>query len=151
MSNTVVLRSGRDRIRYTVTFEVVLIAMLIPAGAAFFDKPAAEIGVLGVILSGKAMLLNLVYNWVFDQIDARAARISSQRSHMGRIMHAIGFELTLVVTSLPIYVWWLAISLLDALITDIVVTSFVVVYTYGFTLAYDKVFPLQCQQSPIEA
>lgn len=49
-SNDVALRSGRDRIRYTVTFELVLIAMLIPAGSAFFDKPAADIGVLGIIL-----------------------------------------------------------------------------------------------------
>lgn len=151
MPNPVALRSGRDRIRYTVIFEVVLIAMLIPAGSVFFDKPVAEIGVLGIVLSGKAMLLSLVYNWVFDQIDARAGRISSQRSHVGRILHAVGFEVSLTVTSLPIYVWWLDIGLLDALITDIVVTSFVVAYTYGFTLAYDKIFPLEYQQSLTEA
>lgn len=53
------------------------------------------------------MFLNLVYNWVFDQIDARAGRIYNQRSQVGRIFHAIGFELMLVATSLPIYVWWL--------------------------------------------
>lgn len=145
MSNKVVLRSGKDRLRYAISFELLLMAILVPVGAAFFDKPLAEIGLLGAVLAGKAMLLNLVYNWVFDKIDARAGRIASDRSHFGRILHAIGFETSLVLTSLPIYAWWLGIGLLEALMTDLVVTSFVVAYTYVFTLAYDRLFPLKHQ------
>ncbi len=145
MSEKVALRSGRDRLRYTISFELLLMAILVPAGAAFFDKPIAEIGLLGAILAGKAMLINLVYNWVFDKIDARSGRVASERSHLGRILHAIGFEASLVVTSLPIYAWWLGIGLLEALVTDIIVTSFVVAYTYFFTLAYDRMFPLKHQ------
>ncbi|UXX84031.1 PACE efflux transporter [Roseovarius pelagicus] len=137
-----ILRSGRDRLRYTVIFELLLMAMLIPAGAVFFDKPMMDIGVLGAMLSVKAMLLNLVYNWAFDQLDARAGRVSSARSHWGRILHALGFEVSLTITSLPIYVLWLQVSVVDALMADIVITSFVVGYTYVFTLIYDKAFPL---------
>lgn len=37
---------------------------------------------------------------------------------------------------------WLKIGVVEALAADIVMTSFVVVYTYVFTLAYDRVFPL---------
>lgn len=143
MSDKVALRSGKDRLRYTISFELLLMAILVPAGAALFDKPIAEIGVLGAVLAGKAMLLNFFYNWIFDKVDARAGRVASERSHFGRILHAIGFEASLVVTSLPIYAWWLSIGLLEALITDITVTSFVVVYTYVFTLAYDRLFPLK--------
>ena len=143
MSDKVVLRSGKDRLRYTISFELLLMVILVPLGAAFFDKPVAEIGLLGVMLAGKAMLINLVYNWVFDRFDARAGRVASERSHIGRILHAIGFEATLVVTSLPIFAWWLGIGLLEALVADIVVTSFVVAYTYLFTLAYDRIFPLK--------
>ncbi len=150
MSDEVVLRSGKDRLRYTISFELLLMAILVPAGAAFFDTPVAEIGVLGGILAGKAMLLNLVYNWLFDKIDARAGRVSSERSHVGRILHAFGFEISLTLTSLPIYIWWLGIGLLDALVTDIVVTSFVVAYTYVFTLAYDRFFPLGRRMSRLE-
>ena len=102
----------------------------------------AEIGLLGIVLSGKAMVLNLVYNWVFDCIDARAGRVSSERSHLGRILHAVGFEISLTLTSLPIYMLWLQIGAVEALAADVVVTSFVVAYTYVFTLAYDKAFPL---------
>ncbi|WP_299851870.1 PACE efflux transporter [uncultured Roseovarius sp.] len=150
MSDKVILRSGKDRLRYTICFELLLMAILVPVGAAFFDKPVAEIGVLGAVLAGKAMLLNLVYNWLFDKIDARSGRVSSERSHVGRILHAFGFEISLTVTSLPIYIWWLGIGLLDALVTDIVVTSFVVAYTYVFTLAYDRFFPLVRRTSPLE-
>lgn len=146
MTETVILRSGRDRLRYTITFELLLMAMLIPAGAAFFDKPITEIGLLGAILSIKAMLLNLLYNWVFDKVDARAGRISSERSPVGRILHAVGFELSLTVTSLPIYMYLLKLGLVEALLTDITVTSFVVAYTWAFTLAYDKTFPLRRPQ-----
>lgn len=151
MSNKVATRTGRDRIRYAITFEMGLMAMLIPAGAAFFDKAMTDIGILGVVLSLKAMLLSLAYNWLFDRVDARAGRVSSQRSLVGRVMHAVGFEVSLTITSLPIYVWWLNIGFLDALAADIVVTTFVVVYTYAFTLAYDRFFPLECPQSLIRA
>ena len=147
MSEKIVLRSGKDRLRYAISFELLLMVILVPAGAVFFDKPIAEIGALGVILAGKAMLLHLVYNWVFDKIDARAERVASERSHMGRIVHAVGFEVFLVSTSLPIYAWWLGIGLLEALVADVVVTSFVVAYTYLFTLAYDRLFPLHRQTS----
>jgi len=142
MTDKAILRTRRDRLRYTISFEVTLMAMLIPVGAAFFDTSLAEIGLLGVVLSLKAMVLNLVYNWVFDRIDARSGRISSERSHLGRILHAVGFEVSLTFTSLPIYMLWLKIGVLEALAADIVVTTFVVGYTYVFTLAYDKAFPL---------
>lgn len=143
MQEKTVLRSGRDRLRYTFTFEVTLMAMLIPVGAFFFDASLAEIGLLGIILSSKAMVLNLAYNWVFDRMDARAGRISSERSHFGRILHALGFEATLLVTSIPIIMFWLKLGFTEALAADIVVISFVVVYTYIFTLVYDRAFPLR--------
>ena len=150
MSQSPAMRTGADRLRYTVTFEMILLMLLVPAGAAFFDKGWADIGALGLILSTKAMLVNLAYNWVFDHIDAKADRVSSDRSTPGRILHAVGFELTLLITSLPIYAWWLNISLLEALMTDLVVTSFVVAYTYLFTLGYDRMFPVVPQPVPVK-
>lgn len=142
MAKPVTLRSGRDRLRYTIMFEVSLMAFLIPAGAAFFGKGLADIGLLGLVLSLKAMLVNLIYNWIFDKFDARNGRVSSDRSPLGRIIHAVGFEVFLLITSLPIYCWWLDLTILQAIMTDIVVTSFVVAYTYAFTLGYDRVFPV---------
>lgn len=142
MTGKVVMRSAKDRLRYAISFELLLLAALVPAGAAFLEKPLGEIGLLGAFLSAKAILLNFLYNWIFDHADARAGRISSDRSPLGRLLHATGFEAALLLTSLPIYIWWLDLGLLQALAADLTVTSFVVVYTYGFTLAYDRLFPV---------
>ena len=147
MSNNVAFRTGRDRVRYTVSFELLLLSILVPAGAVFFDQPVHSLGLFGIILSVKAMILNLVYNWMFDRFDARAGRVSSERSHLGRLLHAFGFEVFLTLTSLPLFMWWLKISVIEALVTDLFVTSFVVAFTYVFTLGYDKVFPLTAHQN----
>ncbi len=143
MSQSVALRSGKDRLRYTLSFEVSLMSLLVPVGAWFFDVGLEEIGLLGLVLSLKAMAMGLLYNWVVDRLTARSGRVSSDRGFFGRVCHALGFELSLVTTSLPIYIWWLNITLLEAVATDLVVTSFVVSYTFLFTLAYDRLFPVQ--------
>lgn len=142
MSNTVALRSGKDRLRYSIAFEISLMAFLVPAGAAFFKKGIASIGILGLVLSLKAVLISLAYNWLFDHIDAHRGRVSSDRGPLGRVLHAVGLELSLLLTSLPIYTFWLGLTILEAVATDLVVTSFVVAYTYVFTLAYDRIFPV---------
>lgn len=142
MANNTALRSGRERVQYTVAFEVILMVILVPAGALLLDKSIAEVGVLGVILVLKAMVMGLIYNWVFDRFDAKSGRVASDRSTMGRILHAVGFEMSLLITSIPIYMWWFDFSMLQAISTDIVVTTFVVGYTYVFSLVYDRKFPV---------
>lgn len=142
MGNTVLLRSGKDRIRYTLLFESSLMALIVPVGAYFFDSSFVNIGLLMAILSVNAMIWNLIYNWAFDLVEARQGRVSSERTWRRRILHAAGFEFLLTLMSLPINAFWLNISPLEALSVNIAVTSFVVVYTYVFTLAYDLAFPL---------
>ncbi len=143
MSNTVALRTAKDRLRYSIGLEIGIMAFLVPAGAAFFDKGLADIGLLGLILSLKAVLISLIYNWIVDHLSARKGRESSDRSPVGRVFHAVGFELSLLITSLPIYTVWLGLTVVEAVATDLVVTSFVVVFTYVFTLGYDRAFPVQ--------
>ncbi len=116
---------------------------LIPAGAASLEKSLADVGILGLVLSLNTLLVSLIHNWVFDRLDARRGRVSSDRTTVGWILHAIGFELTLLMTSLPIYIWWLDLTLFEAVATELVVTSFLVIYNYFFTLGYDRVFPVR--------
>ena len=143
MAPKVKLRSLKDRIRYTVIFETILLTMLVPAGMIFYDRDILDIGLLGVVLVVKAMVLNIIYNWIFDRLEARTGRVASDRPHKLRIIHAIGFEVTLAITSIPIYTWWLKITVLEAILIDVVVTTFIVGYTYIFTLVYDVVFPIK--------
>jgi uncharacterized membrane protein len=145
MEKVIKIRTGKERLKFSCLFELILIAVLAPMGALVLEKQILDVGVLALVLSLKAMLFNLLYNWMFDLVDVRAGRIPTQRSVLRRILHAVGFEVGLMITSLPIVVWWLGLSLLQALIMDLVVTSFVVVYTFVFTWSYDRLYPVaQC-------
>ena len=146
MEKVINIRTGKERLKFSCVFELILIALLAPMGAMVLDKQILDVGVLAIVLSLKAMLFNLVYNWFFDRFDVRAGRIPTERNVPRRILHAVGFEVGLMVTSLPIVVWWLGLSILQALVMDIVVTSFVVVYTFVFTWSYDRLYPVaQCR------
>ncbi len=142
MAENIAIRSGKDRLRYTISFELLLLAILVPIGALVFQRSHLEIGALSLFLAVKAMLLNLLYNWLFDQWDVRNGRIPTERSWWGRTLHAFGFEVTLTITSLPFIMWWLALNLWQALLTDLAVVSIVMFYTFAFTLCYDKLFPI---------
>ncbi|MEM7226226.1 MAG: PACE efflux transporter [Pseudomonadota bacterium] len=142
MTPKIAIRTGRDRLRYTVLFELFLIAFLAPLGAYILDKHVLDLGLLSIVLSLKAMLVNLIYNWLFDLWDVRSGRIPSERALGWRIVHALGFECGLVMTSLPIVIWWLGLTLLQALIMDLAVTGIIVFYTLGFGWCYDRMFPV---------
>lgn len=148
MAESIVLRGFWDRMRYTLMFEALLITMVGIGLAYFTAREFLDTGTLALLLSIKAMLINLVYNYAFDRFDLRHGRVPSQRSTNGRLLHAVGFELVLVLTSLPIVMWWLEMSLWQALVMDLTIMAMIVVYTYLFTLCYDHWFPVaqpQCQ------
>lgn len=142
MESEINVRTGKDRLRYTCLFELFLIAMLAPVGALVLERQMLDVGVLAIFLSFKAMIFNLIYNWFFDQVDVKAGRVPTERSFYRRIIHAAGFEIGLMITSLPIVVWWLDLSFLQAFMMDLVVTSFVVAYTFLFTWGYDRRYPI---------
>ena len=141
MPNEIILCSGKYQLRYSFTFEASLMAILIPTAAVFFDKSLLDMGLLGLVLSRKVLLVSLLFNWIFDHLDAGRGRVSSARTAVGTILHALGFELTLLLTSLPFYIWLLDLTLFEALATDLIVTNFVVAYTYfsrWATIAYSR-------------
>ena len=142
MKEKIVTRTRADRIRYVVIFELLLITILAPTGAFILNKDLFDVGQLSVVLSLKAMAFAYFYNLLFDHLDLRAGRMPTKRSLPGRVFHALGFELGLMLTSLPIVVWWLGLSIVEALVMDLMITSFVVVYTFLFSLSYDRLFPI---------
>ncbi|MFT5722773.1 MAG: putative membrane protein [Motiliproteus sp.] len=142
MQAEVVVRGKWDRIRYVLMFEALLIASLAPVLAWILERDSLDIGLMAIILSLKAMVLNLIYNYGFDRMDVRRGRVPTDRSWKGRMFHALGLELVLTFTSLPIVMWWLELSLWQALMIDISLMCVVVLYTLVFTRVYDQVFPI---------
>lgn len=142
MDQKINIRSGWDRLRYTLIFETLLILMVGIALSYLTNRKVTDTGMLAVILSTKAVLINLVYNYMFDKFDVRRNKIPTERSTLGRITHAIGFELFLTLSSLPILMWWLGFTFWQALLLDLATMSVIVVYTYFYTICYDRIFPL---------
>ena len=142
----IVIRSGRDRVRYVLLFEVLLLLFLAPAIAFVFEKETSDTAVLTLILAAKAMIINMIYNYFYDKFDARRGVVPTERTGRQRVVHAIGLEVALTATSLPIVTWWLQIAVWQALAMDALVMAFIVVYTMGFTWIYDRVFPVVQEQ-----
>lgn len=59
-----------------------------------------------------------------------------------RVAHAVIFETGLVLMLVPLIAWWLGIGLWEALVMDLALVVFFLVYTFAFNWAFDAVFGL---------
>ena len=143
MATDIVIRTGPDRVRYALLFEGILVVLTAIITALVFNRSVLSMGTLALALSLVALVVNYVYNYCFDYFDVRNGRIPTERTRPWRIVHAIGFETSLVIINLPLLMWWMNWTLWTALAFDIVAMAAIVVYTYYFTLAYDRFFPIE--------
>lgn len=136
------MRSFMDRVRHATMFEIIGLAIFIPGSAFILDKPAAEMGVIGVVSATTATVWNFLFNLGFDKAMLRFTG-SVNKSMAVRVLHAILFEAGLIVLLIPFIAWYLGISLITALVMDIAIVVFYLVYAFVFNIAYDRLFPLQ--------
>lgn len=134
------MRTTLDRIRQAFSFEAIGLLIVTPPFAWIFDHSLREIGSLGLIGATAATVWNYVYNLFFDHALLRW-RGDPRKTPALRILHAALFELTLVALLLPVFAWWLDISLMDALLMDLAFAAFYMGYTFVFTWAYDTLYP----------
>ena len=135
------MRSAFDRLRHAISFEVIALILVIPAGAILFDVPLHDFGVVGIVSATLATLWNLGYNVLFDLALQRLTR-TTLKSRIVRVLHALVFEAGLLMVLLPFIAWYLGVSLWDAFVLDIALAAFYLVYSYVFNLIYDTLFPL---------
>lgn len=138
------MRSFPDRVRHTVLFEVIGLALVIPGGAMLFNLPATHMGVIGVGSATVATLWNFVYNLGFDHAMLRFTG-HTRKSLRLRVLHALLFEGGLLVLLLPPMAWYLGMGLWETFVMDLAIVVFYVVYAFLFNLAYDRVFPAPAQ------
>ncbi len=129
------------KIVQAILYEAIAVACVAPALELAFGAGMAQSTVLSVLMSGVAMSWNMLYNWVFERWEARTL--------LRRLLHALGFEGGLVVILLPLVAYWLQVSLLAALLTNLALFAFFFVYAFVFQWGFDKVFdvPLSAQQA----
>ena len=55
-----------------------------------------------------------------------------------RAIHAVGFELVLIIITIPVIAWWSDSTIWHALVLDICLVLFYLPYAFCFNLGYDK-------------
>lgn len=128
------------RIIYVVAYEII--AILVVTGAlVVLGYGGGSSGLIAVVSSTVALIWNYAWTTMFEAWEKRQK--SQTRTVGRRIVHAIGFEGGLIMFLVPIIAWILHISLLDALILEIGLLVFFLVYTFVFAWVFDIVLPLK--------
>jgi uncharacterized membrane protein len=135
------MRTTGDRIRHAISFEIIGLALVTPLGAWVFGMPMHDIGVLGIVGATIATLWNYIYNLGFDRLMQRMLGTTKKTGPL-RVLHAVMFEVGLLVVLLPFFAWYLGISLWQAFLMDVSFAVFYMVYALVFNWAYDRLFPL---------
>ncbi|CAH0535921.1 PACE efflux transporter [Vibrio marisflavi] len=134
------MRTPLDRVRHAISFEIIGLVIIVFA-FKHLGYDAGHIGVLGVVLSVIATGWNYIYNIGFDKFLLKRFG-SIKKTTLIRIFHALIFEGGLVIITVPMIACFLNVGLFQALILDIGLVIFYVIYAYVFNLGYDKVFPV---------
>ena len=130
----------KRKVIYATLFELIAIALTSSVLMLLAGHDAGHASVAAAASSAIALLWNLIYNTLFEAWEARQA--ARGRSWMRRAAHAAGFEGGLVVLLVPLFAWWLEISLWQAFVLDLGLVLFFMVYTFLFSLAFDRIFGL---------
>ncbi|MCV0439173.1 MAG: PACE efflux transporter [Hydrogenophaga sp.] len=135
------------KVIYITLYELIAIAIATTGLALLSDSGMGHASVAAVAASAIAVAWNLVYNTLFERWEAR--QVKRGRSLLRRAVHAIGFEGGLVVTLVPLFAWWLNISLWQAFVLDLGLIAFFLLYTFVFNLVFDRVFGLPASAQPV--
>lgn len=140
------MQGVKRKLVYVTAYE--LIGMTISAlGLALLSGHApSSTGPLAVVITTIAVSWNFIYNYLFEWWESRQA--SRTRTLKRRILHAVGFQLTLVVYLIPLIAWWMGITLWQALLLDMALIVIIPCYTFLFNWAFDKLFGLPVSALP---
>ena len=135
----------KRRVVYITLYEAIAIVAASIGLAAMSGQGLGHSGALAMIASVIAVVWNLAFNALFERWEAR--QTVRGRSVWRRVAHAIGFEGGLVMFLVPTFAWWLDISLMQALVMDLGLVIFFLVYTFVFNWAFDAAFGLPASAS----
>lgn len=128
-------RSLKERIFHAILFEILGIIFATPLAMWLTKKPALSMAALSAVISGMAMLWNMLFNWLFDVLQRR---LHFRRGILIRILHACCFEIGLIIMVVPLVAWWIETTLWHALVVDIGLVLFFLPYSFFYNLIYDK-------------
>ena len=136
----------KRKLVYVSLYELLAVGLTSAGLALLAGSEPGHAGVAALASSAIALLWNLAYNHLFEGWEARQPGCG--RSLRRRVGHALGFEAGLVVMLVPLFAWWLEVSLWQALLLDLGLILFFLAYTFAFNLAFDRIFGLPASALP---
>ncbi|WP_392587154.1 PACE efflux transporter [Serratia ureilytica] len=140
------MQGVKRKLVYVTAYEIIGMAISALGLALLSGHAPSSTGPLAVVITTIAVSWNFIYNYVFEWWESRQA--SRARTLKRRILHAVGFQLTLVVYLIPLIAWWMGITLWQALLLDMALIVIIPCYTFLFNWAFDKLFGLPASALP---
>ncbi|MBS0500154.1 MAG: PACE efflux transporter [Burkholderiaceae bacterium] len=134
------LQGPRRRVAFVTIYELIAIVVTTLGFMGFTDSGVAHSGVISAVSSAIAVAWNVGFNALFERWESRQARRG--RNLARRVAHAIGFEGGLALLLVPLFAWWFDVGLWQALVMDLGLMLFFLVYTFVFNWGFDHVFGL---------
>ena len=134
----------KRRVVYVGLYELVAIVLSAILLKLISNADTANSLGIAIAASAIAILWNLAFNYGFERWEQY---LQQHRKYQGRslgirVLHAVGFETGLLIFLVPVLAWWLDVSFIEALILDLGLLAFFLIYTFIFTWVFDRVFGL---------
>lgn len=136
----ITLSPFKRRLVYVAVFEVLAVIFSTAILMGLSGSDAQNSLPVAVMVSVAAVIWNYLYNMAFESWERRNQVMD--RTVLVRCFHAIGFEGGLILICLPIYMLWYSVGVWEAFVMESILLAFFLIYTFLFTLGFDKIFTL---------
>ncbi|WP_434778163.1 multidrug/biocide efflux PACE transporter [Neisseria sp. Ec49-e6-T10] len=124
-----------ERVFHALCFECIATLICAPLFAFIMNKSILSMGILTIMFASIAMIWNIIYTFLFDQI---YRKYQLPRTVRTRLIHAVCFEVGLIFILVPLAAWWLSVSLIVAFFMEIGMILFFLPYTVIYNWIYDS-------------
>jgi uncharacterized membrane protein len=130
----------KRKVVHATLYELIAISMVSPILTYVFHKELGTTVVLSAIVSVIAVTWNIVFNYAFEAFERKIG--NTARPTIMRVAHTVLFEVGLILFLVPLFAYWLHISLVTAFLTDLGLMSFFLLYTFVYNICFDRIFGL---------
>ncbi len=127
---------SKRRIVHALSYEIILLVIIAVALSFIFRVPMEVTGTLGIAMAVTSVIWNMIFNHFFEKYEAKR---KLKRTFGVRVLHAIGFEGGLMLVTIPMVAYAMNMSLGQAILLDLSMTTCILVYTFIFQWCYDHI------------
>lgn len=131
---------------YAISFELLAILLSTLLLALLSQSGSGNALPVAIAVSVIALIWNYLFNSFFEFIELKLKLV--KRTVVIRLTHAISFELGLFFFTIPLYMWWYSVGFTKAISMEVTILIFFFIYTYLFTLVFDKLLPRTYSLTP---